>query len=60
MAAAGAGAVKGIKDKSLPEIILSTVGGSALAGIAEIGSEECRQRVRSLKVKEEKVKALLP
>lgn len=57
-ATTGAVVAKELKDRSIPKAVGIALGGAFLAGVAEVGSEECRQRVRLLKKKETKVNAL--
>jgi hypothetical protein len=57
-ATTGAVVAKELKDRSISKAAGIAVGGAFLAGVAEVGSEECRQRVRLLREKEAKVKAL--
>ena len=60
MGATGAGIARGIRRRSLSEVVFSTTIGGAAVALTELTSEHCRVVVRSLKAREKSVEALDP
>jgi hypothetical protein len=60
MGVAGAGIARGIRHKSLPEVVFSAAVGGGAVALTEFGSEHFRVVVRSSEARKEKVEILNP